>query len=195
MIRAKYSLPITSPGAMLREEKRAGSQLGVEADKLTSHGKLVPDEMVNELVAHWLERHRDAFVFDGYPRSRGQADALDQMLSAHSVALDVVLSLEIDLPTIRDRVARRMTCSSCARIFSVGLHVPSADAKCPSCGGLLVKRKDDTSEALDARMEEFAAKTEPLISRYRERGILRSVDAGRRPEIVFDSISMILEGE
>ena len=195
MIRAKYSLPITSPGAMLREEKRAGTKLGVEADKLTSQGKLVPDEMVNQLVAHWIERHRDAFVFDGYPRSKGQADAMDQMLSARGVALDVVLSLEIDVAAIRDRVARRVTCSSCAQIFSVGLHVESADAKCPACGGALVKRKDDTAETLAARMEEFAAKTEPLISRYREHGILRSVDAGRRPEVVFESISKILEGE
>jgi adenylate kinase len=195
MIRARYSLPITSPGAMLREEKRSGTKLGVEADKLTSQGKLVPNEMVNQLVAHWLQRHQDAFVFDGYPRSKGQADALDQMLSACGVALDVVLSLEIDVPAIQDRVARRVMCSSCAQIFSIGLHVESGDRKCPACGGVLIKRKDDTAETLAARMEEFAAKTEPLISRYRERGILRSVDAGRRPEVVFESISKILEGE
>lgn len=195
MIRAKYQLPITSPGAMLRDEKRAGSQLGVEADKLTSQGKLVPNEMVNELVAHWLERHQDAFVFDGYPRSSDQADALDRMLAAHGSALEVVVSLEIDLVTIRDRVSRRLTCSSCARIVSIGLHVQKANAACPSCGGLLVRRKDDAPEALEARMEEYAAKTEPLISRYRELGILRSVNAGRRPELVFDSIFTILEGE
>lgn len=195
MIRAKYHLPITSPGAMLREEKQAGSQLGVEADKLTAQGKLVPDEMVNELVEVWLRRHRAAFVFDGYPRSAGQADVLDQMLSAHGTALDSVLYLDIDLAAIRDRVANRMTCSSCARIFGVALHVASANAECPNCGGVLVKRKDDTPEALEARMEEYAAKTKPLISRYRGRGILHRVDAGRRPEIVFDSISKILEGE
>lgn len=195
MIRAKYNLPITSPGAMLREEKRAGSRLGVEADQLTSQGRLLPDGMVNELVARWVELHPDAFVFDGYPRSTGQADALDEMLAARSTLLDVVFSLEIDLHTIRDRVANRIICSSCARVVSVGLHVKSAEVGCPSCGGLLVKRRDDTPEALKARMDEYGAKTEPLISRYRERGILRMVNAGRRPEQVFASISEILEGE
>lgn len=193
MISAKYHLPVTSPGAMLRDEKRRETALGVEAERLTSQGKLLPDAMVNDVVGDWLKRHLEAFVFDGYPRSRGQADGLDAMLSAQGTSLDAVLSLETDLGTIRHRVARRMACSECGRIVSVGLHVTDGEAGCPSCGGALGKRSDDSPEALEARMHEYADKTEPLISHYRQRGLLRSVDASRTPEAVFESIARILE--
>lgn len=184
---------IASPGAILREQKRVGSPLGVEAEKLTSQGKMVPNELVNESFRGWLQLHQNAFVFDGYPRTAGQADALDELLSGNGQSLDMVVLLEIDLPTIQNRVANRMTCAICGWVGSIGLHVKNANADCPRCGGRLVKRRDDPSETLAARLAEYGEKTEPLISRYRERGILHSVDAGRRPEVVFDSLSKILE--
>jgi adenylate kinase len=195
MIRTKYNLPIASPGSILREEKRNGSPLGLEADELTSQGHLVPDGLVNEVVADWLERHQGGVVFDGYPRSRGQADALDGILSKSGRVLDLVLFLQIDLLTIQQRVANRLMCADCGWIGSIGLNVSNADAGCPFCSGSLIKRKDDTPDTLKARMAEYGKKTEPLISQYRERGILCSVDAGRARELVFDSISEILETE
>ena len=193
MIRAAYQLPTTSPGAILREEKKSGTALGVEAETLTKQGKLVPDAMVNRLVDTWLGPGRAEFVFDGYPRSLGQATALDEMLARRGTPLEAVLSLEVDEATIRDRVERRLMCSRCGNIVSLGLHIASKDAACPKCGGPLVKRGDDTAETLELRMQEYAEKTEPLISYYTSQGLLRPVDATRTPDAVFQSVKAILE--
>ncbi|SRR5260221_3579410 len=193
MMQARYQLPVTSPGAILREERKLGTPLGIEAEKSTSKGQLVPDPVVNAVVKNWLARHDSAFVFDGYPRSLGQATALDDLAAARMTPLEVVLSLEADRETIRRRVERRMMCSTCGRIVSVGLHVASEDAPCPACGGKLTRRSDDTLETLELRMREYADKTEPLIDYYRKRGILRAVDAARAPEVVFSAIAEILE--
>ncbi len=194
MIQARYQLPITSPGAILREERKLGTRLGIEAEKATSQGQLVSDDIVNEVVKRWLSRHENAFVFDGYPRSLGQASSLEAMLTERRTSLDVALLLEVDDETIRGRVERRMMCSACGRIVSVGLQVTSAEAPCPSCAGKLAKRLDDTPETLGLRMREYGTKTAPLIGYYRERGLLCSVDAARTPAVVFGSIVEILEG-
>ena len=194
MITARYAIPSASPGLMLREEKAAGTPLGIEADKLTSRGQLVPDANVNQLVERWLEKRDSQFVFDGYPRSRGQADALEQMLARRGTPLDVVLSFEADLKTLQSRVTNRVVCSSCRRNFSIGLHVVSSEEACPVCGASLVRRADDNLETLALRMREYAEKTEPLTAYYTERGLLRGVDSTRAPEKVFASVVAILEG-
>lgn len=177
----------------MREELKAGTALGLEAEKLTSLGQLAPDHVINALVESWLSRHAGAFVFDGYPRSHGQATALETLLTKRGTPLDVVLSLEADQATISDRVSRRMMCSHCGNIVSIGLHVVNENAPCPICGERLVKRSDDTPETLELRMREYEVKTASLIPHFRERGLLRSVDARHAPEVVFRSIVFILE--
>ena len=194
MIKARYRFPSTSPGAILRDEGRAGSALGIEAGQFTNQGHLVPDAMVNRLVDAWLGDGRTEFVFDGYPRTLGQAAALDGMLARRGTPLEVVLSLEVDFPTIRDRMERRLICSGCGNSVSVGLHVASQSDPCPNCGGVLVKRDDDTVETLDLRMREYAEKTEPVISYYAKQGLVRPVESARRPEEVFAPVRSILEG-
>lgn len=193
MIQARYHFPTASPGAILREESKLGTALGLEAEKSTSQGQLVPDTIVNDVVRSWLSRHNHSFIFDGYPRSLGQAAALDEMLSERATPLDVALLLGADRQTIRDRVSRRRMCMACGRIVSLDLHLADAEAPCPSCGGNLTKRLDDTPETLELRMREYASKTEPLIDYYRGRGLLHPVDAARPPEFVFALIVGILE--
>ncbi len=195
MISARYSFPITSPGAILREEKRNGTALGLEADKITSQGRLLPDETVVTLVQSWLAQHNGEFIFDGFPRSRGQADALGDILQKRNTPLDVVIALDAGLDTLRSRVASRMVCTRCGQIVSAGLQVEGPESSCPKCGGALTRRNDDTPEVLDARMREYAEKTEPLIAYYEERRLLRRVDSTRTPDLVFASIASILESE
>lgn len=193
MITARYEIPSASPGSMLREERAAGSALGAEADGFTSQGRLVPDSIANQLVAGWLEKHDSQFIFDGYPRSLGQANALEQMLAARSAPVEVALSFEADLTTLQGRVMSRCVCSECARNFSSGIHDVAVDAPCPSCGAPLLRRSDDTLETLAVRMDEYRAKSVPLIGFYRERGLLRTIDATQSPEKVFGSVVRILE--
>jgi len=193
LMQARYQLPITSPGAILREELKLGTAIGIEAERQTSQGKLVSDPLVNSVVKSWLDRHERQFVFDGYPRSIGQAIALEQMLSERSMPIEIVISMNADFCTIGERVSKRIMCTACGSILSIGLHVASAEADCPKCGGKLARRLDDTPETLELRMREFEEKTEPLIGYFGERGLLRNVDATRAPEVVFRSITELLE--
>ncbi len=194
MIAAKYGIPSASPGAMFRLEKAGGSELGLAADQLTRNGNLVPDEMVCRVVEAWLKTQDGEFIFDGFPRSLGQATALAVMLDQRKMPLEVALFLDVDFGTISKRVAGRVVCSQCHASLSGGLHIKNEQAPCPRCGGCLVKRADDNPETLRLRLQEYKTKTEPLVAHYRELGLLQAVDSTRSPTDVFQSIAKILEG-
>jgi len=193
LIKGRYGIASVSPGAMLREEMRLGTPLGIEADRLTRDGSMVPDAMVIELVAHWLSAHADGFVFDGFPRTIAQADALEQMLAELHAPLDAVLFFDITYETIFERVMNRLTCNQCGRSFAVGLHLESAQARCPECGGTLGRRSDDTPEALEHRIAQYREKTEPLVEYYQRRGLLWTLQSADGPEGVFAEIASLLE--
>lgn len=195
MIRSKYGIPVASPGAILREESQAGTELGIAAEALTRHGKLVPDSMVLQVVEHWLEKVADGFVFDGVPRTLGQAADLEALLDKRHSPLDVVIALDADLPTLQNRVVNRLVCQSCGQSFSMGLHIVSSDSVCTNCGGKLGRRGDDTLETLEFRMREYLEKTAPLIGFYEKRGLLHRIDSQEMPESVFGAVVKILEAE
>ncbi len=192
MIREKFRFETPSPGAILRREKANGSPIGVEADKFTSRGQLVPDELVVAVMRDWIEKHEAAFVLDGFPRTLGQADALGKILAAHHSPIEAAVALDLDFKTIAERVARRMVCKTCGNIVGIGWHVGHHEAACPRCGGALERRKDDTLEVLQQRMIEYREKSEPLIPYYEQRRILFRLDASRPAEEVFADIVEIL---
>ena len=193
MIQSRFGIEPTSPGAMLRAELQAGTEIGKEADALTSRGLLVPDSLVIALVDRWLQAHNDAFVFDGFPRTLAQAEALEEILKRRGTPLETVLYFNVPFETILDRVLHRLTCEKCGRIYSVRLHFGSGEEHCPACGGNLVRRRDDTAEALEHRMIEYREKTEPLVEFYRTRGLLAELAAAERPETVFAEVVNLLE--
>ena len=193
MIKRQHRIPTASPGAMLREQKKAGTPLGIEADKMTSRGLLLPDDLIVGLVKSWLEEHDGAFTFDGFPRTIGQAVTLETLLAERGTPLDIAFSLDVNFATSLNRISRRMVCDVCGAVASVGLHITNANSPCPDCGGKLHRRSDDNEETLRQRMEEYREKSEPLISHYAERGILEHVNADRTPEEVFAGITAILE--
>jgi adenylate kinase len=178
---------------MLRDEKRKGTDLGTKAEEYTSIGKLLPDEFIVGLVRRWLSEHDSEFVFDGFPRSVGQADALAHLLEERATPLDVVIALQADAVTLHQRITSRVMCSACGRIFSVGLHVSSLADACPHCGGRLTRRSDDTAETLERRLIEYREKTEPLLSYYQRAGLLVIVDSSGSPDLVFQSVRTALE--
>jgi len=193
LIKARYGISSVSPGAMLRQEMRQGTSLGIEADRLTRGGGMVPDAMVLQLVGNWLATHAESFIFDGFPRTISQAEALDQILSDRGFSLDAVLFFDITPQIIFERVMNRLTCSQCGHSFAVGLHLESTQSRCPECGGEMTRRSDDTPEALEHRLVEYHEKTEPLVEYYRQRGILWTLKSADRPEGVFSEIAPILE--
>ena len=195
MLKAHFDLPSASPGAMLREEKLAGTALGLEADRLTREGRLVSDEVINAVVRSWLERQPgDGFVFDGYPRTLGQATALDEMLSSRGTPLEVALLLDAEQSTLRARVEKRMTCRACGNTTSLDL-MPAGDQKCPRCSGELTRRSDDTVETLDVRFREYLDKTAPVAGYYEKRQLLHHIKAAQSQDNVFAEVCRVLTAQ
>lgn len=193
MIREKFQFKTPSTGAILRDEKERGTEVGIAADEFTRHGQLVPDKMVVAVMRGWIEKNDRPFVLDGFPRSVGQADALQAILEAQQRPLQAAISLDVDFKTIEERVTKRLVCTGCGNILSIGWHVEHQDADCPRCGGKLERRKDDTLEVLAQRMIEYREKSEPLMAYYEERGILFRLNANRPADQVFVDIAAILE--
>ena len=179
-----YGIPVTSVGEVLRREKEAGTPLGLEAATYFDHGRLVPDRIAIASIASWLEENKDAFVFDGFPRTVGQGKALDEVLARHGAPLMAAIWLEVDADTIRERVSMRVICADCSQTFRVGWQVNSREEACPQCGGRLQTRHDDDAETLVQRMEQYQEHTHPLVEYYEARGLLRRIDASQPPEEV-----------
>ena len=193
LIQKTFQIPATSTGAILRREAKLNTSIGREADRIISKGALAPDDMVLRLVGQWLDEHDGAFLFDGFPRTFPQAVAFEQMLEARQTPLDVAIFLEMSESTIASRMARRLTCSQCGKVVSLGRHVQSASDRCPNCGGKLEVRSDDNHAALTLRLEEFRKKSLPLIDFYSGRDLLVKVDADQKADRLFDQISRVIK--
>lgn len=193
LIKAHYGIQPASTGAMLREELARGTKLGLEADRITREGNLVPDALILEMVDGWLKAHHDAFVVDGFPRTVPQAEGFDRLLEGYDAAVDCVLFFNVPEQTIRDRVLNRVSCDTCGHIYRVGMQVASLGEECPACKGRLVRRADDSLVALSRRMELYRELTLPVVDYYREKSIVFDLTASDRPETVFAEISSILE--
>ncbi len=183
-----WGAAVVSVGDVLRAEIAAGTELGREAAREMEHGRLVPDRVAIASVESWLDAHREAFVFDGFPRTVGQAEALDEVLVRRRSPLTAVLWLELPVALIEERVSRRVVCQSCGRSFQVGLHVASREDACPVCGGVLTVRSDDNSAMLTNRMEQYRAHTQPVMDFYEAKGMLRKIEASGTPDEVFTQI-------
>ncbi|GAB4177461.1 MAG: adenylate kinase [Terrimicrobiaceae bacterium] len=176
LLSATFGIPAASTGAILREEKRKGSAIGREAATYTDRGELFPDRVALEVVWSWLGA-RNRFILDGFPRTLGQALAFDEGLDSRSLPLHVVYYLDLPEEMIRERTLSRLTCPGCGSVFNQTFHKLSVGDACPSCGGTLSRRADDTPESLDHRLDQFRQMTMPVVDHYRQAGLLKSIDA------------------
>jgi adenylate kinase len=194
MITRHFGIPVTSPGAILRREVELGTLLGIETAEKTKHGELVPDKIIIELIEDWVRLHgASGFVFDGFPRTIPQAEALQGILQRHHTPLDLAIWLDVSADTIKDRISHRLQCQSCGFTTSEGAASFSARAICPYCDGPLIRRTDDDASVLETRLSEFNSKTEPLATYYEKLSALRKVDGNRDREEVFADISRLIE--
>ena len=184
LLSATFGIPAASTGAILREEMARRSDLGIEADHWTSQGKLFPDQLALRVVWKWLDSRR-RFILDGFPRTLGQAKSFDQGLEERRLPLDVVYFLELSDDLVRERMTSRLTCASCGAVYNEKFHDISLETPCPKCGGALVRRNDDTDEALEHRLDQFRQQTLPVARHYREKGLLKEVDAAEGRDAVF----------
>ncbi len=167
-----------STGDMLRAARTSGTEMGRKVADVMDRGELVTDEIVIGLIEEQLETHKGAgFIFDGFPRTLAQADALGALLDRHGQTLDAVIEMRVDDEALVQRITARSTCGACGEVYNDITKPIPADGKCTVCGGTEFKRRaDDNEDSLRQRLMEYYKKTSPLIGYYYAKGDLRTVD-------------------
>jgi adenylate kinase len=171
-------IPQISTGDMMRAERTAGTELGKKFDSYMSQGLLVPDALVLELFEKRLRQAdaRNGAIFDGFPRTTAQAKALDTLLELMGRRIDSVVSMEVSLEEMIERIVLRRTCEGCGQIYHLRYNPPPSQDVCGKCGGKLVQRADDTEEVVRTRYQEYLEKTAPILEHYKKKGVVKTVD-------------------
>jgi adenylate kinase len=170
-----------STGDILRNAVKDGTPLGVEAKEYMDRGDLVPDSLIMGMMEERLKEDdcQKGFIFDGFPRTIPQADALTELLNKLDLKLDFVVNLEIGKDVVLDRLTTRRTCtnSSCQAIYNTKSNPTKVEGVCDKCGSPAIQRSDETEEAILNRLETYNKSTAPLIDYYENKGSLKSVEA------------------
>lgn len=180
----KLGIPTISIGKLFRAEIDRGTGLGAEIESYIAKGDRVPSEIVDQLMRGRLAEEDAAggTILDGYPRTFGQKDVLDQIFAEHQRALTHVVYLRITDEEALRRLSGRLVCSNvkCEENYHVTFNPPKTEGICDKCGSPLMQREDDKPDAIRHRIELYHKDTQPLIEHYRERGILKEID-GEKP--------------
>jgi adenylate kinase len=184
-----------STGDMLREAKASGNAMGQRAAEVMDRGQLVSDEIVIGLIAEKLAAGSGGgFIFDGFPRTLAQADALGQLLERTGQGLDAVIEMQVDDAALLARITGRYSCGNCGEVFHDVTHPSTTPGSCDACGATdLRRRADDTVESLKQRLLEYYKKTSPLIGYYYAQGSLFTVDGLGEIDAVAAEIAGILD--
>jgi len=184
-----------STGDMLREAKSSGSEMGRRVAEVMARGELVTDEIVIGLIREKLTGEAGGgFIFDGFPRTLKQADALGELLTDLGQGLDAVIEMQVDDAALVERITGRFTCSSCGAVYHDRTKPTKVADICDVCGSDdLVRRADDNEDALRTRLMEYYKKTSPLIGYYYAKGDLRSVDGLAEMDAVAQAVSEVLD--
>jgi len=183
-----------STGDMLREAKDSGTEMGERVAKVMAAGELVTDEIVIGLIEEKLKvDNGGGFIFDGFPRTLAQADALGELLEKYGKTLDAVIEMRVDDDALVRRITGRFTCGNCGEVYHDETKRPKVDGVCDVCGESDMKRRaDDNEESLRTRLMEYYKKTSPLIGYYYAKGKLRSVNGLGEIDEVAASIAKAL---
>ena len=182
-IMAAWGIPQISTGDLLRDNRQRGTALGLAATQIMDAGRLVPDDLVNQMVAERLAQPDTArgYILDGYPRTLAQAEWLDQRLGAIPNGLPLIaVSIRVSYTQLLRRITGRRNCPTCQRIYNVYLQPPKVDTVCDVEGTPLVQRADDTEAVFHERMRTYAALTAPVVEHYRASSRFVEVD-GEQP--------------
>nr|WP_252263654.1 adenylate kinase [Paracidobacterium acidisoli] len=180
---ASWGIPQISTGDLLRENKQSGTELGLAAKQLMEAGRLVPDELVNQMVAVRLEAPDTVrgYILDGFPRTLGQANWVDAHIATEPKALPIVaVSIRVEYTQLLRRITGRRNCPVCGSIYNIYLQPPKVDELCDLDGTPLVRRSDDTEEVFEERMRTYDSLTAPVVEHYRALGRFEEVD-GEQP--------------
>ena len=187
-------IPQLSTGDMLREAIKGGTGLGKKADAFMSQGKLVPDDLMIDLIRERIQQTdcKNGFMLDGFPRTVAQAEALERMLNDLGCRMDRVISFKVDTEELVSRLSGRLVCSNCGASYHEVNKLPKIQGKCDLCGGTLIKREDDKPEVVRTRLKTFASSTAPVEDYYRRKRLLSEVDAMGSETEVFNRILSVV---
>ena len=189
----ELGIPHISTGDLFRENMSKNTELGKRAKGYIEAGKLVPDEVVLEMLFDRVSQSDTArgYLLDGSPRTIPQAEAIAKFLSPQ-VEL-IVLNLEVPDEAIIKRAEGRLTCKQCGNVYNRYFSPPAKEGVCDKCGGPLLQRSDDKAEVVQERLRVYHAQTKPLIEFYSKQGVLVSVDGTKSPDEVFKSLTAKLQ--
>ncbi len=191
-----FDLVHISTGDMLREAVRNETPVGKIAQGYMNAGALVPDEVIHDIIVERLSKDDldNGFLFDGYPRTKAQAEDLSGILKQLGKKIDAVINLDIPDEDLIKRITGRRLCPACGEIYNIYFKKPSKEGFCDKCGAELIQRKDDNLESLEVRLSEYHKNTQPLIEYYEEMGLVKNTDASKGVDVVFEEIRSFLEG-
>lgn len=174
-----YNIIQLSTGDMLRAEVKSGSDLGRQAKEIMEAGGLVSDDLIINMISSRIDQDdcKKGFILDGFPRTTPQAEALDKMFSEKGMQLDHVIEMKVDDEAMIERITGRYTCAGCGAGYHDEFQKPKAAGVCDKCGGTeFSRRADDNAETVRSRLQAYHDQTAPIISYYRQKGVLKSVD-------------------
>ena len=184
-----------STGDMLREAKTSGTEMGRKVADVMARGELVTDEIVIGLIEEKITGQAGGgFIFDGFPRTLKQADALGDLLARTGQTLDAVIEMQVDDAALVARITGRFTCGQCGEVYHDQTRPTKVPGVCDACGSTqMVRRADDNEDALKQRLMEYYKKTSPLIGYYYARHQLSSVDGLAEMDAVSGAIAAVLD--
>lgn len=193
----RHHVPQISTGDLLRAAVAAGTELGLRAKAIMDAGKLVDDATMLGIIRERLAQPdaKPGFILDGFPRTIAQADGLKTLLDEIGQPLDAVVLMDVDKDLLFKRLTGRRTCGTCGRVFNVYTAPPSVP---PPCGGRcetpnLIQRADDSEATIGKRLDVYEAQTRPLVDYYRERGMLKVVEAEGDIDVVTARLEAVLK--
>ncbi len=193
-LKEKLQIPHISTGDLLREHMREKTTLGKKAKEYIEAGKLVPDQLVLEMIFYRTSKNdcKDGYILDGFPRTLLQAKVYEEKLptNAHVVALHFKVPDDL----LIERICGRLSCKECGSIYHVKYSPPKNQAKCDHCQGKLFQRKDDKPEIIRNRLAVYHKETQPLIDYYDLKEVLYDINAQKMPHEVYEDLLQTLDG-
>ncbi len=195
LLRDRNGMVHYSTGEVFRDHIARKTPVGLEVEEFVVSGRLVPDDVVLEVVNAFIAEHAGRpILFDGFPRTVPQAEGLDEVLNTHGLAVDLVVLVDLADDEVVRRLTSRRQCRRCGAIYNLTFKPPQQTGLCDACGGELYQRKDDTEETIRDRLHVYHSQTEPLIHYYSAQDKLRRVAGELGRDRVYEEVTKLLAG-
>ena len=194
-IEKSHGIVQLSTGDMLREEVASSSDLGKEAKEVMESGGLVSDALIIAMISSRIDQDdcKKGFILDGFPRTTPQAEALDAMLTEKGLKIEHVIEMKVDDEAMVKRITGRFTCAECGAGYHDEFQRPEKEGVCDQCGGTeFTRRADDNAETVRARLQAYHEKTAPILSYYKEKGTVKSVEGMASIDEVTEQLNAVL---